>query len=316
MIESNEILSVKNLKKYFYVPRLTKAVDGISFSLKKGEIVGLLGPNGAGKTTTIQMLLGTLTPISGEIYYFSKKFDGDEPEIKKKINFASAYSHLPFRMTVWENLDVYGRVYQVPERSKKIEKLLKAFHVWDLRNKTIIQLSAGQKTRILLTKAFLNWPEIILLDEPTVSLDPENASQVRKFLHFQQEQYQTTILLTSHNMKEVEEMCDRIIFLNKGKILALDTPEGLIKRLKKIKLKMIIKNERKKVEDYLKKHDYSFNWQEDKIAIKVEEEQIPKILYRLSEQGVFYSQLEILRPNLEDFFLQIAKKKRRKESNI
>jgi ABC-2 type transport system ATP-binding protein len=208
------------------------AVDNISFSVRPGEIIGILGPNGAGKTTTIQMLLGTLTPTSGQIYYFGKKFTGNESEIKKKLNFASGYAELPSRLTVWENLDVYARLYQITEKNQKIEKLLRVFKAWDWRHKQMRQLSAGQKTRILLVKAFLNWPKLILLDEPTASLDPEIAYNIRQFLLYQQKEYKVTILLTSHNMNEVERICDRVIFLEKGKILAADKPSNLLKKSK------------------------------------------------------------------------------------
>jgi len=230
MNQGKIILSVKNLSKYFYRPKLTKAVDGISFSVREGQIVGVLGPNGAGKTTTIQMLLGVSTPTAGEIFYFGRKFTGDESEIKKKINFSSAYSSLPYRMTVWENLDIYARIYEVTERYAKIKKLLETFKVAQFSNKRIIQLSAGQKTRVMLVKAFLNWPKIILLDEPTASLDPEISNQVRQFLLYQQKQYQATILITSHNMQEVEQLCDSIIFLHQGKIIAQGKPQVLLKK--------------------------------------------------------------------------------------
>lgn len=306
-MEENPVLLVKGLKKYFFKPVLVKAVDGIDFSVKKGEIMGILGPNGAGKTTTIQMLLDVLKPTSGEIFYFGKKFSGNETEIKKRINFTSAYSHLPGRLTVWENLDVYARIYQVAGRAAQIEKLLRAFDVWQFKNKKVVELSAGQNTRVLLAKAFLNWPEIILLDEPTASLDPEIASRVREFLCYQQEKYQVTILLTSHNMKEVEELCDRIIFLNKGRILACDTPMGLVRRSKTAQVVMIVNKTKEKAQKYLKENNYPFTWKNNKVIIKVQEEQIPKIFYQLSDSGVFYSSIEILRPTLEDFFLQIVK---------
>lgn len=223
------VLQVANLKKYFTKPKLTKAVDDVSFSVNQGEIVGILGPNGAGKTTIIQMLLGVSTPTAGEIFYFNKPFAQNETEVKQLINYSSAYTNLPFRMTVKENLDVYARIYQVKNKKDRINKLLAAFRVEDLAGKRMNQLSAGQKTRVLLAKSFLNWPKIILLDEPTSSLDPESAGQVRQFLLFQQKKHKVTILITSHNMKEVEELCDKIIFLQAGKIIASGAPKDLLK---------------------------------------------------------------------------------------
>lgn len=237
-VTNKTVLQVYDLKKYFEKPRLTKAVDGISFSVKQGQIVGILGPNGAGKTTTIQMLLGVSTPTDGMISYFGKNFTGKETDIKQMINFSSAYANLPFRMTVWENLDIYSRIYAVKNRKQRIKHLLESFAVTNLAKKRMIQLSAGQKTRVMLAKSFLNWPKIILLDEPTASLDPEIADQVRKFLLNQQKTYKVTILITSHNMKEVEELCDNIIFLHHGKILASGSAKQLLKKFHMGKLRL------------------------------------------------------------------------------
>src|SRR3989344_6921657 len=158
------VLQVKNLSKTF---KNFTAVDGISFAVKEGEIVGLLGPNGAGKTTTIQMLLGLMTPTEGEIQYFGKSLVTHREVILKRINHTSGYSRLPWRMSVWENLDVYGHLYSVVNHRTKIERLLETFELVGERNKPFQDLSAGQKTRAALIKAFLNDPEIVLLDEPT-----------------------------------------------------------------------------------------------------------------------------------------------------
>ncbi len=184
------VLEVKDLQKTYFeykwknyrlTKKYTHAVAGISFSLKKGEILGVLGPNGAGKTTTIQMLLGTLIPSSGRISYFGKPFDGNDPTILKRINYSSAYIELPWRLSVAENLDIYGRIYEVKDRGARIDLLLKRFGIYDLKYRNMRALSAGQMTRVILVKAFLNSPEIILLDEPTASLDPEIAKQIRLF---------------------------------------------------------------------------------------------------------------------------------------
>lgn len=209
------MLQVKSLTKKFGG---FTAVDKISFELRKGEILGLLGPNGAGKTTTIQMLLGTLTPTSGEISYFVEL---------DQVNYASAYSHLPWRLTVEENLQVYARMYGVKDRRRRIDRLLAEFDVSELGRKTMDGLSAGQKTRVTLCKAFINYPKLILLDEPTASLDPDIAARVRQFLLAQQREYGVSMLFTSHNMAEVTEVCDRVIFLKAGQIVAEDTPEDL-----------------------------------------------------------------------------------------
>ncbi len=301
-------MQVKNLKKYFTKPKLIKAVDEVSFDIVKGEIVGILGPNGAGKTTTIQMLLGVLTPTSGEIVYFGKDFFINQEEVKKEINFTSGYSRLPGKLTVGEALDVYGRIYEIKNRKLKIEKLLKAFKVWELKDKLNMQLSAGQKTRVMLAKAFLNWPRIILLDEPTASLDPEIASEVRQFLLYQQKEYQVTILLTSHNMKEVEELCHRVIFLNEGRVLACDTPEKLISQTSRAQLRLKVMENNYEGEEYLKRNKLSFKYKKGKLVIDLTEKEIPKVLHYFSQNKIYFSDIDILRPDLEDFFLQTIRK--------
>lgn len=312
-------LQVKNLTKHFVdkkwwkpgsKPVVTKAVDSISFEINEGEIVGLLGPNGAGKTTTTQMLLSTLKPTAGEIFYFGKDFFKNRSEVLKEINFSSAYIRLPWEMTVLENLDVYARLYEVKERKKRVEKLLKEFEVLNLKNKKIRQLSSGQITRVLLAKAFINWPKLIILDEPTASLDPDIAVKVRSFLIKQQKEYKVAMLFTSHNMYEVSQICNRIIFLQKGKIIAQDTPQGLVKKLKKTKIGLKILKNKEFIEKYLKNKRIGFYWQKNKIVFEAEEELISKLLYQLSDNGVRYENIEILRPTLEDFFLKVSQKQK------
>lgn len=229
------ILSVQQLTKTF--PRKRKqdkpftAVDNVSFSMAEGEIVGLLGPNGAGKSTTIAMLLGALTPTSGTITMFGKNFLTHRSECAQEITFASSYIKLPWRLTVYENLRVYSLLYGIKRADfvKRIEKLLKHFGVWEQRYKAMSELSAGQITRIMLAKAFMPYPKLALLDEPTASLDPDIAHEVRAFIQDQQKEYGTTILYTSHNMNEVTELCKRVLFLKAGKIIAEDSPENLAK---------------------------------------------------------------------------------------
>src|SRR5258708_1982455 len=206
---SKTVLKVTDLKKSF---KNASALDGVSFDVKEGEIVGLLGPNGAGKTTTINILLGVLTATSGQVEYFGKEFKAHREEILKQINFCSSYIRLPWSMTVDENLDVMARLYEVKNRTQKINELLEVFEVTDLRKKRMASLSAGQIMRVILAKAFLNSPKILLLDEPTASLDPDVAAKVRDYLTKEQQESGTSILLTSHNMAEVEQLSDTIIF--------------------------------------------------------------------------------------------------------
>ena len=196
------LLEVKDLYKQFdkFV-----AVNKINFELHQGEVLGLLGPNGAGKSTTISMLLGVLSPTSGTIKYFDKDFADHQSEILQHVTFASTYIKMPWRLTVIENLEIYAYLHSIKswEFKSRVKKFLTFFEVWDQRNKTMNNLSAGQVTRVMLAKAFIPYPQIVLLDEPTASLDPDIAHQVRDFIKQQQEQHGTTILYTSHNMDEL-----------------------------------------------------------------------------------------------------------------
>ena len=223
------VLTVTELTKVYRGRKPVTAVDHLTFELGRGEILGLLGPNGAGKTTTIQMLLSTLKPTTGQIQYFGKSLAQDRESILALIGYASAYSKLPSHLSIEENLDVFGRLYGMPSQARKerSKELLTRFGVWDLRRRTMDSLSAGQTTRVMLAKAFLARPRIALLDEPTASLDPDIAHEVRDFVRAQRDEAGVSILYTSHNMDEVAEVCDRVLFLNGGKIAAVGTPEEL-----------------------------------------------------------------------------------------
>lgn len=278
------VLEVKNLTKIFGGGKKpTMAVDNISFKINEGEIVGFLGPNGAGKTTTIQMLLGTTAKTSGEIFYFEKEFEKNRSAILQEVNYASAYIRLPWRMTVWENLMVYARMYGVKNPQKRIGTVLEFFRMSKYKHKGFNTLSSGQVTRVMLAKAMINFPKLLLLDEPTASLDPEIADIVRKFLLKQQEKYKMAMLFTSHNMAEVTEMCDRVIFLRKGKIVAEDTPKGLAKRIKVCTLRYKIEGK--------------------ETEVKIKEEEIAAYLNDLAKKAVRYDEISIEKPTLEDFFL-------------
>jgi len=221
------ILEVKNLKKKFGE---FEAVKGISFSLRKGEILGLLGPNGAGKTTTIQCILGLIHPTSGTIKVFDMEMPKNKQEILGRVNFSSAYVSLPTNLKVWENLYTFARLYSVPNLKQKVKELADFFDINDLLGKMYGTLSSGQATRVNLVKALLNCPELLFLDEPTASLDPDIADRVRKYLKAVQQKSNITILYTTHNMLEVEELCDRAIFINEGKIVTEGTPKMLIEK--------------------------------------------------------------------------------------
>ena len=226
----NTVLSVRKLKKVYGKKKPYVAVNEISFDLKPGEILGLLGPNGSGKTTTIQMLLGTLSLTSGSILYFGKEFPRYRSEILQSVAFASTYTSLPYVLTVSENLNCFGRFYGVRDIEKKASPLLERFGIYDKKDTAVSSLSAGQITRLMLVKAFFTNPKIVLLDEPTASLDPDVSMDVCKFLLEQRDKTGLSILFTSHKMEEVAELCDRTIFLKKGIIIADDLPKNLAKR--------------------------------------------------------------------------------------
>lgn len=207
-----------------------KALDAFNFKLHRGEVLGLLGANGAGKTTTMNMLLGLTTPTSGKIEAFGIDFQKHRIEVLKRANFSSAYTALPGNLRVWQNLLVFSKLYGVKNANRKIDELLELFEIPDLRTRVTGQLSAGESTRVNLCKALLNDPELLLLDEPTASLDPDIADKVRKTIRKVQAERRIGILYTSHNMKDIEEVCDRVIFLHKGKVVAEGTPAEIVKR--------------------------------------------------------------------------------------
>ncbi len=233
---SGEIISVRDLCKNY--PD-TRALDRLSFTLKKGEILALLGPNGAGKTTAIHILLGLLAPTSGEVSVFGLSPLKDRHAISKRLNFASAYVQLPSNLKVSENLKIFSMIYCVKDPRKKIESLLDLFEIGHLKNRVTGALSSGEKTRLNLAKCFLNDPELLLLDEPTASLDPDMADTVRKTLKKIQKERNLGILYTSHNMAEVEEICDRVHFIHEGKSIAEGTPEAVLKNYGSLSLEEV-----------------------------------------------------------------------------
>lgn len=310
------ILEVRNLTKTFTsgwwpvkAPSIYTAVNNISFTMRKGEILGFLGPNGAGKTTTIQMMLGTLTPSSGSISFFGQDFAQHRASILKRVGYASGYDKLPARLTVVENLDVVGRIYGIPEprRSEQIERLLKFFSIWDMRNRQTGTLSAGQATRVLLAKAFIADPEIVLLDEPTASLDPDVANEVRQFILAQRKERGTSILITSHNMDEVTELCDRVLVLKNGAIIADNTPEQLAKSTSKVRVHLIITSGLERLFEYLNNAHLPYAQHGTQVTADLDEHAIAKFLADLGKRDIEYSQISIDKPTLEDYFLSIAK---------
>lgn len=218
------VLAVDNLHKRY---GSTIAVDGISFQLARNEIVGLLGPNGAGKTTTINMILGVLEPTSGAIRIEGLDIAKQRSRALDCTNFAAVYAPLPGNLTVYQNLRVFGLIYGVKDLPKRIEALLREFELERFRDMKSGVLSSGEQTRLCLAKAMLNQPHLLLLDEPTASLDPATAQEIRaKIRHFADHR-RCGVLWTSHNMYEVEDVCDRVLLLARGKILLEGDPKTL-----------------------------------------------------------------------------------------
>ena len=220
-------IKVINLKKWY---GKKEAVKNINFEIKENEIVGLLGPNGCGKTTTIGMILGLLKPTKGKILINGLEIEKQRVNLLNNLNFISPYIELPKKLTVRQNLDVYGRLYDVKNLKEKIEYLTEKLRLNEIINKITGELSSGQKNRVSLAKSIINDPIVLLLDEPTASLDPETGDFVRTFLEDYQKERKTSILLASHNMSEVERLCSSVLMMNNGIIIDQGNPKDLIKK--------------------------------------------------------------------------------------
>ncbi len=313
------VLSVRDLRKIY--PGKQKsfvAVDGVSFDLEEGEILGLLGPNGAGKTTTIQMLLSTLKPSSGSIVYFGKDFFTHRSEILEHVVFASTYVSLPWMLTVEQNLNVFGKLYGISLReiANRVDPLLAAFGILDKKKSLVSRLSAGQVTRLMLVKAFMVRPKIVLLDEPTASLDPDIAHEVCQFVLEQRDKHGTSILYTSHNMAEVAEVCDRVLFLQNGRIIANDVPDNLARSVSTSRLQLLVGDGLKRTINIAENLSLPYAVEHRSIEMKLDEAQIAKLLTALAEAKVSYTNINIFQPTLEDYFLQVVENSRKERGQI
>ena len=220
-------IEVINLSKSY---KTKKAVNNISFKIDENEIVGLLGPNGCGKTTTIGMILGLLKPTSGQVLINGKNIENNKISILHKMNFISPYIELPKKLTVKQNLIVYGKLYNIKNLNERINFLSEKLRLGDLLDKITGELSSGQKNRVSLAKALINDPTVLLLDEPTAALDPETADFIRTFLEKYKEEKKISVLLASHNMDEVKRLCNSVMMMKDGNIVDGGTPEDLIKK--------------------------------------------------------------------------------------
>lgn len=307
------MLSVRNLTKKY---KNFTAVNDISFDIKEGEVVGILGPNGAGKTTTMQILLDLLTPTAGTIQYFGKDLHTHRSAILQHVSFGSAYTNLPSRLTVAENLEIFGRLYGISgaELKQRIAHYLELFGIADRANQEVGTMSAGQQTRAMLAKTFLVHPKMILLDEPTASLDPDIGQEVRNLIIKQQKELGLTVLLASHNMDEVATICNRVIVLSHGTIIADNTPEFLAKSVSAVQVHLIVTEHIERAMQYAQQNNFTYTTQDRILNITIDEHTIARLLANLARLEVNYSNITIQKPTLEDYFLDIARSSRKKPS--
>jgi ABC-2 type transport system ATP-binding protein len=234
--EGPAAIAVSRLVKQY---KTVRAVDDISFAVARGSITGLLGGNGAGKTTTIAMIMGLVLPTSGTVEVLGHPMPAESADVLGRMNFESPYVDMPMRLTVRQNLTVFGRLYAVEHLKDRIAQLTSDLDLGDFLDRPNGKLSAGQKTRVALAKALINAPELLLLDEPTASLDPDTADWVREHLETYRRTRGATILLASHNMLEVERLCDRVIILKRGRIEEDDSPEAIMARYSRDTLEQV-----------------------------------------------------------------------------
>jgi ABC-2 type transport system ATP-binding protein len=283
-------------------------VDGVAFEVPRGKIVGLLGPNGAGKTTTIQMLVGITLPDNGTVQYFGQDLQRHREWCLQRINFSSSYNNLQGRITVWENLVVFARLYRVARPEHKIHELGRYFGIDELMGQRFLTLSAGQRTRVNLAKALLNDPDVLLMDEPTASLDPDIADRTLSLIESLRASRDLAIVYTSHQMEEVTRICDEVIFLDRGRIVAQDTPASLTGRIANSQLRIsFIGNVHTVIEALRPTYpDVKFP-SATEVVVMTDTARVPAAILAIANSGVEIRDVDIKKPTLEDVFLQIAR---------
>ncbi|MFH1409824.1 MAG: ABC transporter ATP-binding protein [Nanoarchaeota archaeon] len=304
-------IEVKGLVKRFKIAGKPKAVvDNVSFKVKKNEIFGLLGPNGAGKTTTINMLTGLLEKDEGEIRILGHIPEEKWEYVRNRMNTSTAYLSLSDVLTVKQNLRVYAMLFDVKNHEDKIKDLLKKFQISHLAKQRILRLSSGEKTRVSLCKSLINDPEVLFLDECTVGLDPEIAEHTRNLIKDYQDRRECSILFTSHYMYEVEELCNRIAFMSKGKIIRTDSAENLKKSIKDNQVEIAVKENAKDLRTFLKLEGLEIlKSRENTIIFQVtrDDDKLYKIMNKIFAKGFKLSNLHIKNPTLDDIFIKFAR---------
>ena len=297
------MLKVANLSKRFGDHL---AVDRLSFAVPQAQIMGILGPNGAGKSTTIQMLLGLLLPSAGSISYFGLDLGCNRTKILEQINFCSPHSSLPWGLTVHENLSFISHLYRIKRRHQKIEALITRLQLTKLLHIRTVDLSSGELNRLNLAKALLNSPKVLLLDEPSANLDPSMAGYIRNFLMEQRNDFKTTMIITSHNMSEVELLCDRILFIDKGALLVDDTPKRLIEGLGVCRVNFQVADARSFTR-FLFDKQLVHSCSGGVVTVSVNDTDIPRLLATIAETKLSYHHITIEKPSLADYFLRTTR---------
>ncbi|MBV9079798.1 MAG: ABC transporter ATP-binding protein [Elusimicrobia bacterium] len=283
------------------------AVDRIDFDIFPGEVVGFLGPNGAGKTTTIRMLLNILRPTDGELTIFGESFQRARESILRRMNASSGATTLPGKLSVLENLKVFGDMYGIAHPGRRIRELSGRFDLESLLDRPLYALSTGQQVRVSLAKAFLNRPKLLLLDEPTSSLDPDVADRVRSLLMQAVREEETTVFLTSHNMSEVEKVCSRVVFLNEGRIQAQGTPKELARRIKRWTIHLRTRAPLADLGSLKEFEAIDVRIDHRDATIEIDSADVGPFLTHLVQRGAAIETISIREPTLEDFFLQSAR---------
>lgn len=302
-------LKVTNLSKIFgSTNKQFKAVDAISFHLDHGEILGILGPNGAGKTTTMQMILSTLEMTSGTISICGYDLSTQRSKALENVGFASTYVNLQNELSVYDNFWIYGLIYGL--NSKKltaaITKWVKALNLEEIIGQKFGSLSAGQKTRVMIAKSLLHNPRLLLLDEPTASLDPDIAKLIRNLLLKLRHEENISIILTSHNMDEVSNICDRVLVLKKGSIIANDAPDKLAASVSRTRVNFVFGQNTHKAVEFLSNNKIAYSLNDRWVCIATTEKDIPSIINSIVLAGLDYQEISINAPSLEDYFIAIS----------
>jgi ABC-2 type transport system ATP-binding protein len=301
----DDLLEVECLTKSFGALR---ALKGISFAVPRGAIIGLLGPNGAGKTTCIDILLGATTPDSGSVRYFGRDFFADRSSALSRINFASAYHNLQNRISVRQNLLVFAHLYEVPEPKRTIERMGEYFEILGIMDRRFGDLSAGQRTRVSLIKSLLNNPELVLMDEPTASLDPDIADKTLGLIEELRRERGLSILFTSHRMDEVNRLCDEVIFLDRGEVVSRGRPAELTAAIPEAEVRLTLEGSLEAVQRYLLDRGLQYRVEGRDVVVTALETQIARLIHDADQLSDSIIGVDVKKTDLEDVFLAIARR--------